>query len=220
MINLHLETKRLYLNTFSKEYLKVLLDNGSKYYHWMGDEQVNKYNSHGLFPQSKKELETYFGRCENDKTLLSFAMLDKQRKVHIGQCSLQRIDFINRSAEFAIVIGAENYWGQGYATEAINKLFEHGFLKLGLNRIWSGTSILNIGMIKCFDKLGMKQEGIYRQGQFLEGQFHNVVAFAILRNEWDGKQVKKLKINCDKYQTHECDACGECEKPYIITKEK
>lgn len=222
MIGLHLTTKRLFLNSFSKDYLKYLLASGSKYYYWMGDEEVNKYNSHGLFPQSKKELETYFSRCENDKTLLSFAMINQKNLVHIGMCSLQRIDLINRSAEFAIIIGEKDCWGQGYATEAIQKLFEHGFLKLGLNRIWSGTSILNIGMIKSFQKLGMKQEGTYRQGQFLNGCFHDVVAFAILRDEWDGLQVKKFDYekDCSEYVTGLCVGCGKCEKSYVITKEK
>lgn len=198
MIKLTLETERLWLDSTSKERIDTFVkSNLSNYYKWFGDLEVNKYNSHGLFPQSNKELENFFDGCENDKTLLSFMILCKEDGEaspieHIGQCSLQRIDLINRSAEFAIVIGEKSYWGKGYATEAINKLFEHGFLKLGLNRIWSGTSILNIGMIKSFEKLGMKQEGIYRQGQFLNGKFYDVVAYAILRNEWDGKQVKIL----------------------------
>jgi RimJ/RimL family protein N-acetyltransferase len=212
MICLLLKTKRLLLHSFSKELLDILLNkHNSGYFDWMGDEEVNKYNSHGLFPQSKKELDNYFDRCENDKTLLCFAMIDEKTNNHIGMVSLQRIDFINRSAEFAIVIGDKDYWGQGYATEAIQKLFEHGFLKLGLNRIWSGTSVLNLGMIKSFQKLGMKQEGIYRQGQFLDGKFHDVAAYAILRSEWDWNQGKKLRINCNKYRFCERDDCEECE---------
>jgi [ribosomal protein S5]-alanine N-acetyltransferase len=188
MIKLCLKTENLMLISTSIEYLKVLVKNGkSNYSEWMGDTEVNKYNSHGLFPQSKKEMTDFFDRCENDKSLLSFMIMTKEDNRHIGMCSLQRIDMINRSAEFAIIIGEKDYWGKGYATECLKELFNHGFNRLGLNRIWSGTSELNIGMIKCFEKLGMKKEGEYRQGQFLDGKLRNIIAYAILKNEWEGK---------------------------------
>lgn len=191
MIGLKLETERTNLWSFSKYLLDTLLDDGlSNYFLWFGDQEVTKFNSHGLFPMYKKSMEDYIDRCENDKDLLVFAIMDNSNPKHIGMVSFQRIDNINRSAEFAIVIGEKDYWGKGFATEVLQKLFEHGFMKLGLNRIWSGTSILNKGMIKSFEKLGMKQEGIYRQGQFLNGKFEDIVAYAILRSEWDEKMDK------------------------------
>jgi [ribosomal protein S5]-alanine N-acetyltransferase len=188
MLNLTLETERLYLTSTSKKGIEYLIEKEkSKYPIWFGDEEINKYNSHGLFPQTEKELNNFFDRCENDKSLLSFLIIEKESKTHIGMCSLQRIDFINRSAEFAIIIGEKNKWGFGYGTEAIKKLIDHAFLKLGLNRIWSGTSVLNIGMIKSFEKLGMQKEGIYKQGQFLNGKFEDIVCYSILREEYDGR---------------------------------
>lgn len=190
MIHLKLETERLYLISTEKQAIENLIKlNWSNYYCWIVDEKVNQFNSHGLFPQSQKELDNFFDRCENDKSLLSFMIIDKEINKHIGQCSLQRIDFINRSAEFAIVIGELDYHGKGYATECLNKLLSHGFLKLGLNRIWSATAEINLGMVKCFNKLGMTYEGTYREGQYLNGEFVNTVAYAILKKEYDN--VKK-----------------------------
>jgi [ribosomal protein S5]-alanine N-acetyltransferase len=186
MLNLKLETEKLYLISTSIEKLQFYLDNNlTNYYDWFGNEKVNQFNSHGLFPQSKKEVENYFDRCENDKSLLSFLIIEKETNQHIGMVSLQRIDLINRLAEFAIIIGETSKWGFGYSTESVKKLFEHGFNRLGLNRIWSGTSILNKGMIRSFEKLGMKHEGTYKQGQFLNGKFEDVVAYAILKEEFD-----------------------------------
>lgn len=186
MLNIALKTERLILASFSKGAIDYLLENNlTNYSEWFGDQEINKYNSHGLFPQTKNELNDYFNRCENDKSLLSFMIINKETKKHIGMCSLQRIDWINRSAEFAIIIGEKDCWGKGYASESLQRLFEHGFMVLGLNRIWSATSILNKGMIRVFEKLGMKHEGTYRQGQFLFGKFEDVVAYAILRKEWN-----------------------------------
>lgn len=186
MINLHYETKRLHLISLSKTDIEMLVRNGlSNYYKWFGDEDVTKYNSHGLFPKSNKELESYFNKCENSQELLVFLIIEKESKHHIGMVSLQRIDLINRSAEFAVIIGEKDYWGKGLATEAIKKVFEHGFNKLGLNRIWSGTSVLNKGMIKCFEKLGMVCEGRYAEAQLLNGKLEDIVPYAILRRNWN-----------------------------------
>jgi [ribosomal protein S5]-alanine N-acetyltransferase len=186
MINLLLKTERCFLETTSKERIEAYKKEGlSNYYRWMGDEDVNQYNSHGLFPQSQKELDIFLDRCENDKSLLSFCMIDRKTLNHIGMVSLQRIDLINRSAEFAIIIGEIDYWGKGYATEALEKLLEFGFLKLGLNRIWSATAEVNYGMLNVFKKVNMKYEGTYREGLFLNGKFEDVIAFSIIRRDWD-----------------------------------
>jgi RimJ/RimL family protein N-acetyltransferase len=185
ILSLRLETNRLYLVSTSKEKLQGLIDfNKSAYLSWFGDLKVNQYNSHGLFPQSQSELNNFFQRCDNDKSLLSFMIIEKKSAKHIGMISLQRIDWINRSAEFAVVIGETDCWGQGFTTEACQVLFHHGFMRLGLNRIWSGTSILNKGMIRVFNKLNMKHEGTFKQGQFLNGKFEDVVAYAILKNKY------------------------------------
>lgn len=181
---LRLETERLYLISTAKEYLQKLIDEGnSNYLLWFSNQEVNRFNSHGLFPQSKDELNNFFQRCENDKSLLSFMVIEKKSNKHIGMISLQRIDWINRSAEFAVLIGEIDCWGKGYTTEACQELFKHGFMKLGLHRIWSATSILNKGMIRVFEKLGMIYEGTYKEGQFLHGNFEDVVAYAILKDK-------------------------------------
>jgi RimJ/RimL family protein N-acetyltransferase len=193
MINLRLITERLVLKSTSKETIDFLVnERGSDYYEWMGNELVNEFNSHGLFPQSQKELDNFFDRCENDKSLLSFCMIDRKTSNHIGMVSLQRIDLINRSAEFAIIIGAIDYWGKGYATEALKILLRFGFLKLGLNRIWSATAEVNHGMLNVFKKVNMKHEGTYREGQFLNGKFENTMAYAILNKEFMSEKNSKV----------------------------
>jgi len=116
----------------------------------------------------------FFCKCKN---------LDIREYIHIGNISLQRINFINGSAEFAIVMDKE-YHGQGFATEALHKLIDHGFNKLNLHRIWSGTAKTNIGMQKVFKKLGMVQEGVFKDATFLNGKYEDIVCFAILEDEW------------------------------------
>lgn len=187
-----IKTKRLVLQPFR---LNIIESGSSNYLQWFLDQEITKFNSHGLFPQSIQETTDFFAELEKpNKNELIFAMIadpESNASVHIGNVSLQRIDWINRSAEFAIIIGEKEYWGQGYACEALHALFDHGFNKLNLNRIWSGTAATNIGMQKVIKRLYMKKEGTYKQGMFLEGKYVDVYSYAVLVKEW--KRQEKAK---------------------------
>lgn len=70
---------------------------------WLNDPQVNHYNSHALFPYTVEQLKDYV-RGINDKSKAVLAICDKKSKKHIGNISLQNIDWVFHSAEFAILI--------------------------------------------------------------------------------------------------------------------
>ena len=101
---------------------------------------------------------------------------------HIGNISLQHIDYINRSAEIAWMISEQ---GKGAGTEAGNQVIDYAFNILNLNRVWCGCVKENIGMVRVAEKLGMKQEGVSREAFFLEGRYTDVIQFGILKGEWN-----------------------------------
>lgn len=188
------ETDRFYLTPFTRELAK------GNYRNWWTDQTVTKYNSHGLFPLNSKELEEFLNSLEFNSKLVWAIMVKKEisdynlwnggiakriTDIHIGNVSLQCLDWINRTAEFAVVIGEKDYWGQGYTTEAARFLFDHGFNKLNLKRIWTGTAITNQGMKGVAHKLAMKLEGTFKNAVFLEGEYIDVVEYGILREEWN-----------------------------------
>jgi RimJ/RimL family protein N-acetyltransferase len=160
----------------------------TNYFDWWNDQEVTAHNSHGLFPMNKEEYYHIKKDSEEGK-ILCFAIVVPSNdgvhdKLHIGNLSLQRIDWVNRSAEFAAVIGERDYWGKGYCTSAARLLFHHGFNVMNLHRIWSGTSETNKGMLKVFENLNMTQEGVFRDATYLQGKYHNVVECGVLVNEW------------------------------------
>jgi [ribosomal protein S5]-alanine N-acetyltransferase len=177
-------TDRLYVRPFTKE------DMTDTYFSAFYDQEVTKYNSHGLFPYTEKQKGAFLAQLEAADNII-WAILKENAsqysgisETHIGNISLQNINWINRSAEFAVVIWNKNYWGKGYCTEAARLLFAHGFNKLNLHRIWTGTAATNIGMQKVAEKLGMKKEGVFRNAAFLNGQYVDVLEYGILRLEW------------------------------------
>ena len=50
-------------------------------------------------------------------------------------------------------------WGNGYATESLNRIIDFAFQDLKLHRIEAGCAINNIASIKVLEKAGMIREG-------------------------------------------------------------
>jgi RimJ/RimL family protein N-acetyltransferase len=62
-------------------------------------------------------------------------------------------------------------WNQGFATEAASACLEYGFNKLGLDEIYSFTSVRNKRSERVMIKIGMKKEGVFDHPSIEEGHF-------------------------------------------------
>ena len=80
----------------------------------MNDEEVVKYNSHGRFPQTKKKLLEYVNLVKHSMNIIVLAIIDIKSEKHIGNISLQSINWIDRNAEIAFVLGEKNFWSKGF----------------------------------------------------------------------------------------------------------
>jgi RimJ/RimL family protein N-acetyltransferase len=194
MISIVAKTKRLVLvnliDLFDADY-------PTNYRSWLTDPDVTRYNSHGLFPYTPEAMKRYVKSLKESRDIVVWAMLvptGKEEKWHgeaygrhIGNVTLQKINWIYRSAEMAIVIGEKDCWGAGYATEALTALYDHGFNRMNLHRIFTGTASTNKGMQCVAQKLGMKQEGVFREAVFLSGTYVDVLEYGILSHEWKNR---------------------------------
>lgn len=159
-------------------------DADGPYVTWFNDAEVCRGNSHHVFPYTREQALSYIRQSTQGREMLVLAIVLKGDQRHIGNIALQGIHSLNRSAEFAIVIGDKSTWGQGYGHEAAALLFEHAFKTLNLHRIACGTFADNAGMIKLAAALGMKQEGVRRQAVFKDGRYQDVVEYGLLREEF------------------------------------
>ena len=190
------ETDRIKLVPFNREFLE---NEVTGYKRWFINPLVTAQNSHGLFPKSEAEYEMFLESIDIAEAIV-FAILVKQGDeipayVHIGNVSLQGFNWIYRSAEFAVVLGEPDFWGKGYCTEATELLLKHGFGKLNLHRIWSGTASTNVGMQRVFDKLGFQEEGIFNDGMFLNGRYVDICCYYLLDWQWSDFFQKKGRVN-------------------------
>lgn len=102
----------------------------------------------------------------------------------IGSCGFFGLDHRNRSSEFGIMIGEKSYWNQGYGTEAVRLLCQHGFQTLNLNRIYLRVLENNPRAIRAYEKAGFTHEGRQRQAEFRDGQYIDMLVMSMLRSEF------------------------------------
>lgn len=155
----------------------------SEYFQWFNDLETCRYNSHGTFPNSDRRMREYFERAQAGGDLVVFAIIDRATDHHIGNASLQSIDWINRNAEIAFIIGHE-YGGNGYGTEAGQLVIRYVFERLNLVRLHCGTSAENVPMQKLAEKLGMQREGVRRCTMYKFGKYVDLYEYGLLREEW------------------------------------
>lgn len=176
-----LENKEIYLRPLAAG------DISEDYVGWLNDTEVCKFNSHHVFPYDKHKAEEYVKNISSSKEMLVLAIIDKQNEKHIGNVSLQNINLLNRSAEFAILLGDKDYWGKGISKEASLLIMRHGFKALNLHRIYCGTAEGNIAMQKLAAYLGMAEEGRRKEAQFKNGKYNDIVEYGVLNNDFFNK---------------------------------
>ena len=170
-------SSRIILKQLSFDELKT------NYVNWLNDKEVCRYNSHGENTYTIKTAENYIKSVQNNPLCEVYAVYTKDNNTHIGNISLQNIDKKNNSAEIAFLFGEKNYWNKGYAAEAGKILIKHAFDDLKLHRLYFGTHSENIAMRKLGEKLGFIKEGVFKDAQFKNGKYNDILRYGKVYNE-------------------------------------
>ncbi|HMQ63075.1 MAG TPA: GNAT family N-acetyltransferase [Flavilitoribacter sp.] len=75
------------------------------------------------------------------------------------------------------------FWGQGFATEAVKTIIKFGFEELRLHRIEAGVTTDNQMSIKVLEKVGMTREGLKRKMLPIRGNWKDNYHYAILEED-------------------------------------
>ena len=157
-----------------------------RFVEWLNDPEVR----HGLalfLPISGAEEEQWFEnmlKSPANEHPMVIEILTENGWSPVGNCGLFGIDGRVRMAELGIFIGAKDHWNQGYGTEAVRLILNHGFNTLNLNRIALRVYADNPRAIRAYEKAGFLQEGVLRQAHYQAGEYVDVFLMSVLREEW------------------------------------
>ncbi len=93
------------------------------------------------------------------------------------------LDTLANSGEIGYWLG-EGHQGKGIVTRACERFFDFAFDELGLHRMELQAAVDNARSRAVAIRLGMREEGIARDGCRVAAGYHDLVSYGILEDEW------------------------------------
>lgn len=154
-----------------------------EYVGWLNDPEITRYLGLGRFPMTLEELRASVERFKSSKSDILLAIIDRETGRHIGNVALNRINWVHRNADTGLVIGAKEFWGKGYATEAWGLLLRYAFGSLNLHKVIATVVAGHDSSQAALEKLGFQVEGRGREEFFLDGKYLDYVRLGMLAGE-------------------------------------
>lgn len=176
----YLEGERIFLRTFNRGDLLELNE--------LMDDRGTLVLTGMVFPNTEKELEEAYERCQRTDTRVWFVIVDKEKNRIIGETGFLRIFMPWRTTDFTLEIWDRGYWGKGYGKEVAALMFEYGFDYLNFHRISIGVVEKNERAMKFWKSVGFKEEGRQIEGFFSEGEYSDFVMMYLLEKDYREKK--------------------------------
>lgn len=177
-----LEGRLCWLEPFGEAHLR-----DPDYLAWLRDyEVIRTLNLPSYWePVPFAEVERYCRALMASANDRFFALHDKADGRFVGTLRAGHIDWLARTADIGVMIGRRERWGRGLAKDAIAALCRWLFDDVGLRRLTAGAMAINPAMIRVFERLGFRREGVMRQHDRLrEGGFCDHVYLGCFRDEF------------------------------------
>ncbi len=133
---------------------------------YASDPQIDHYTPwehYKSFDEARENLNEFLEEYEKDG-FGAWGIEHRADKKLIGIINTSIPHRAHRRVEMGYTI-ARAYWGQGYATEAVQALIQFGFEKMDLVRIEAVLLPENLASARVLEKSGMQFEGVLRAYQ-------------------------------------------------------
>jgi RimJ/RimL family protein N-acetyltransferase len=150
---------------------------------WNSDPEVMRWMSDGYLQslaQVRKRMEerpssTYGDVIYGIEVLADGAL--------IGLVRLRDAEPETGCAELDIYLGEKDYWGKGYASDAMRTMCRYGFEKMRLHKISLDVVTENHAAHHIYRKIGFVEEGRLRQAFRRDGQWYDMFIMGLLEGE-------------------------------------
>lgn len=176
-----LATSRLFLS-------EPGLDDAEAVFAFRSDEIVQRYNGGQM--TSRHEAVKLIEELQagiRDGTKLHWGVSVPPQNTIIGLFGYANWAREHRRAEIGYCLHRD-FWGRGFAIEALEAIIEYGFQSMDLNRIYACPWAENIRSIRLLEKTGFSCEGVLREEYCNEGSFHDEAIYALLRRDHEARR--------------------------------
>lgn len=103
---------------------------------------------------------------------------------NLGFVRIDELDPINGNVRVGGDIHPD-FRGKGLAKEMYKLIFDLAFNQLRLHRVWLLVACFNTKAQALYKKMGMREEGKYREALYRDGQYFDYVVMSILKGEFE-----------------------------------
>ncbi len=123
-------------------------------------------------------------------TWLQLALVLSESAKVIGDCGIHFRGDDPWQVELGITL-SPTYQGRGLATEALTRVLEYVFDRLGKHRVTAVTDAENRAAASLFRHLGFRREAHNVEHVWFKGAWGSEYLFALLNREWQGRQTRR-----------------------------
>ena len=149
---------------------------------YANNRNVAKWLTNGFpYPYTIEDGKAYLSMIANDNPIKVFA-------VEVGGEAVGSIgifpqsDIHEKSAEMGYWL-AEEFWGQGIMTKAIQEIVEYGFRTFDIVRIYARPFSTNLKSQRVLEKSGFELEARLEKALFKNGEFMDELIYAKLKDK-------------------------------------
>jgi len=165
---------------------------------WGRDSEYRRYlHERALHLWSQKKYEEWL-KEDSDQQNAKQWMFDIHTLADdrlIGYVLLFYQSIAQGDAWVGIGLGAREYWGKGYGTDAMALILYYAFEELNLHRVSLGVLAYNPRAIRAYEKAGFVVEGAERRVANKDGVRYDAWIMGILREEWLARYMKERNQN-------------------------
>lgn len=173
-----LKTKRLVLRQLKKSDANDLF----LYCHSPSSSMYGTWKNHETVSDTRKYI-SWLLKSRHRGEYFTFAIEVKDSKKVIGTCSLNDVDAFFKVAEMGYGITKE-YWGKGYASEAVRAVMEYCFCTVGFQKLTARIMRENTRSLNLARAVGMNKEGFVKKGVYAFDGAKDVYIFGITDCEY------------------------------------
>lgn len=153
---------------------------------WMRDSEA--FITMGVLgPITKTSQLRWFAELDRSSTKIVFVICLRSENTHVGNVSLDMIDYRHRNARVAICVPDPALHGRGVGSHALRLLMEYAFDYLNLHRLYCKTAAGNDAILRFYQRLGFEVEGCLREHEYVRGRYVDKIMMAVIREEHSKK---------------------------------
>lgn len=128
------------------------------------------------------EMIVYLKNLAKEQKALRYTIFHKEQAKIMGSCGFNQIDTHNQHGEIGYELD-EAFWRQGYGSEVVEQLVNHGFSHLHMVRISAKVEAANKASIHVLEKNRFQYEGTLRKAEKSKGAFIDLCMYARLKHD-------------------------------------